>query len=176
MRRKPELMQVAFLSPMLQGLRKAGVPMGGDLTKGPAGKAPSFLIRAVKDPKSGNLDRIQMVKGWIGKDGKSEEKVYNVAASSGRKITGNKLAAVGNTVDLKTASYTNSIGAAELAVVWTDPDFDANQKAFYYARVLQIPTPRHSLYDAVALNKPHPKKHPATIQERAYSSPIWYMP
>jgi hypothetical protein len=153
-----------------------GVPMGGDLTKGPKGKAPTFLIRAVKDPKSGHLDRIQVVKGWLDKAGKSHEKVFNVAVSDGRKISSNKVPPVGNTVDVKTARYTNSIGDAELATVWTDPDFDPKLRAFYYVRVLQIPTPRHTLYAAVALNQAPPKGYPTSIQERAYSSPIWYTP
>jgi hypothetical protein len=150
--------------------------MGGDLTKGPKGKAPTFLVRAVKDPKSGHLDRIQVVKGWLDKSGKSHEKVFNLAASDGRKIVGNKVAPVGNTVDVKTARYTNSIGDVELATVWTDPEFDPGLRAFYYVRVLQIPTPRHTLYAAVALNQDPPKGHPTSIQERAYSSPIWYTP
>jgi hypothetical protein len=153
-----------------------GVPMGGDLTKGPKGKAPTFLVRAVKDPKSGHLDRIQVVKGWLDKSGKSHEKVFNVAVSDGRKIVGNKVAPVGNTVDVKTARYTNSIGDVELATVWTDPEFDPGVRAFYYIRVLQIPTPRHTLYAAVALNQDPPKGHPTSIQERGYSSPIWYTP
>lgn len=153
-----------------------GVPMGGDLTKGPKGKAPTFLIRAVKDPKSGHLDRIQVVKGWLDKAGKSHEKVFNVAVSDGRKISSNKVPPVGNTVDVNTARYTNSIGDAELATVWTDPDFDPKLRAFYYVRVLQIPTPRHTLYAAVALNQAPPKGYPTSIQERAYSSPIWYTP
>ncbi len=154
-----------------------GVPMGSDLAQAPAGKAPTFLIHAVKDPVGANLDRIQVVKGWLGADGKAHEKVYDAAWSDGRKLRRGRVPPVGNTVDLKTASYTNSIGAAQLAVVWEDPDFDASQRAFYYARVLEIPTPRNSLYDSVAL-RIDPKKtgHPATIQERAYSSPIWYTP
>jgi hypothetical protein len=153
-----------------------GVPMGSDLTKGPKGKAPSFLIRAVKGPVDAHLDRIQMVKGWLDKNGKSYEKVFNVAASDGRRISGNKVKPVGNTVDVKTARYTNSIGDAELATVWTDPEFDPKVRAFYYVRVLQIPTPRHTLYAAVALNQDPPKGYPTSIQERAYSSPIWYTP
>ena len=154
-----------------------GVPMGGDLSEAPDGKAPSFLVRATKDPVEGNLDRIQIVKGWLDKDGKSHEKVFNVAVSDDRQIKNNKVKPIGNTVDLKTASYTNTIGDAELATVWTDPEFDPSARAFYYVRVLQIPTPRHSLYDAVALGiDPKETARPATIQERAYSSPIWYTP
>jgi hypothetical protein len=159
-----------------RGYRK-GVPMGGDLAVAPKGKAPTFLIRAVKDPVDANLDRIQVVKGWLDADGKSREKVFNVAASDNRKITDNRLAPVGNTVNLETASYDNSIGDSELATVWKDPEFNPGVRAFYYVRVLQIPTPRHSLYDAVALGiDPKETGHTATLQERAYSSPIWYTP
>ena len=155
-----------------------GVPMGGDLTAGPDGKAPSFLIRAVKDPVGGNLDRIQVIKGFLNDEGMPEEKVYDVALSDKRKAGADgKVPPVGNTVNVSTASYTNSIGDAELAVAWTDPDFDASKRAFYYVRVLQIPTPRHTLFDAIALGIPVEETgHPAAIQERAYSSPIWYTP
>ncbi len=155
-----------------------GVPMGGELAAAPAGRAPGFLIHAAKDPKGANLDRVQVVKGWLGADGAPRERVYDVAASDGRRPDGaGRLAPVGNTVDLATGRYTNTIGDAQLAVVWTDPDFDAGQRAFYYARVLQIPTPRHTLYDAIALGMdPAETGHPPTIQERAYSSPIWYAP
>ncbi|MEZ5915033.1 MAG: DUF3604 domain-containing protein [Parvularculaceae bacterium] len=152
-----------------------GVPMGGDLTSAP--RAPSFLIRATKDPKDGNLDRIQIVKGWLGRDGKAQEKVFDIAWSAGRAVDGDgKPESVGDTVDLSSASYTNSVGAAELSAVWTDPEFDENARAFYYVRVLQIPTPRNSLYDSIALQQPPPEGYPATIQERAYTSPIWYSP
>ncbi len=151
-----------------------GVPMGGDLAQAPQGKAPTFLIHAAKDPKEANLDRIQVIKGWLAEDGKTHEKIYDVALSDGR-TDGSQ--AVGNTVDLKTGKYTNDIGARELVAVWSDPDFDPGLRAFYYTRVIQIPTPRHSLYDAIALGiDPKETKHPATIQERAYSSPIWYTP
>lgn len=155
-----------------------GVPMGGDLAKAPNDKAPSFLIQAVKDPKHANLDRVQVVKGWIGSNGKSQEKVYNVAWSENRQLDGKgKLAAVGNTVDLATGLYSNEIGTKELVTVWEDPDFNASQRAFYYVRVLQIPTPRNSTYDAIALGiDPKDTGKPLTIQERAYSSPIWYTP
>jgi Protein of unknown function (DUF3604) len=155
-----------------------GVPMGSDLSNAPKGKAPSFLIHAVKDPKNANLDRIQIVKGWVGNDGKAKEKVYDVAWSSGRKPGADgKLTPVGNTVDLKTGLYNNTIGEAQLAKVWTDLDFDASQRSFYYVRVLQIPTPRNSTYDAIALGiDPKETGKPLTIQERAYSSPIWYTP
>jgi hypothetical protein len=159
------------------GHRK-GVPMGADLTQAPAGRAPSFLIRAVKDPDAANLDRVQVVKGWLDASGNSHEKVFDVAWSGDRKpdAAGN-LPEVGNTVDVRTCRYLDTIGAAQLAVVWTDPEFDARYRAFYYVRVLQIPTARHSLYDAIALGiDPAATGHPATIQERAYSSPIWYTP
>ncbi|TIX51499.1 DUF3604 domain-containing protein [Alteraurantiacibacter aquimixticola] len=155
-----------------------GIPMGGDLTAAPAGRAPSLLILAAKDPLSGNLDRVQVVKGWVDADGEAHEHVYDVAWSDDRRIgPDGKLPAVGNTVDLETGLYTNSIGAVQLATVWTDPDFDPQQAAFYYVRVLEIPTPRHSLLDAIALGiDVEQTGQPATIQERAYSSPIWYTP
>jgi hypothetical protein len=159
------------------GYRK-GVPMGGDLWNAPKGKAPSFLIYAVKDPISGNLDRIQVIKGWLDASGKTHEHIYNVVWSGNRKLNAEgKLPPVGNTVDVKTASFSNTIGAAQLATVWADPDFDPSQRAFYYIRVLEIPTPRHQVYDAVALGIDNKETHePATIQERAFSSPIWYTP
>jgi hypothetical protein len=155
-----------------------GIPMGGDLTNAPRGKAPSFLIHAVKDPVSGNLDRVQVIKGWLDKSGTTHEKIYNVVWSGDRKVGADgKLPPVGNTVDLKVPSFKNTIGAAQLATVWTDPEFDPTQRAFYYMRVLEIPTPRHSVYDAVALQMdPKDTRQPTTIQERAYSSPIWYTP
>jgi hypothetical protein len=158
-----------------------GVPMGGDLTNAPGGKAPALLIRAVKDPDGANLDRVQVVKGWLDKAGETHEKVYTVAWSGDRKLDANgTLPAVGNTVDLTTAKYANTIGAPELAVVWEDPDFDPAQRAFYYVRVLEIPTPRQQVYDAVALGLTPDQirdiGEPPSIQERAYSSPIWYTP
>jgi hypothetical protein len=161
--------------PAFAGYAK-GVPMGGDLTAAPAGKAPTFMAYAVRDPIGANLDRIQIVKGW--KDGKElKEKVYDVAWSGDRKIGANgKLPPVGNTVNVVTASWTNTIGAPELGVVWTDPDFDPEQRAFYYVRVLEIPTPRWSLYDAVRFDVKHPDDAPTSTQERAYTSPIWYTP
>jgi hypothetical protein len=154
-----------------------GVPMGSDL-KAPTGQAPSFVVMASKDPKSGNLDRVQIVKGWLDGSGKQHETVYDVAWSGDRKPdpkTG-KLPPVGDTVDAATAQYTNNIGAAELATVWTDPDFDPAERAFYYVRVLEIPTPRWSTIDAVRLGVPVPKGLPVSIQERAWTSPIWYTP
>jgi hypothetical protein len=155
-----------------------GVPMGQDLPR-KAGEAPTFAIWAQKDPESGNLDRIQIVKGWSSpRTGFAAEKIYDVAWSDNRKPdpkTG-KLPPVGNTVDVKNATYTNDIGDTQLSVVWTDPDFDPNIKAVYYVRVLEIPTPRWSTYDAARLGVAPPEGVPATIQERAYSSPIWYTP
>jgi hypothetical protein len=157
---------------------KKGVPMGGDLSKAPAGKAPSFMITAIKDPVDANLDRIQVVKGWVDKEGLPQEKVFDVALADGRTVGADgKVAPVGNTVDLKTGKYTNTIGDAQLATLWTDPEFDPALRAFYYVRVLQIPTPRHTLFDTIALGiDPKESGNPATIQERAYSSPIWYTP
>jgi hypothetical protein len=160
----------------------AGVPMGQDLPAHPAkdlAKAPTFAVWALKDPESGNLDRIQIIKGWTNpKTGYPEEKIYDVAWSDNRKLdpkTG-KLPPVGNTVNVKKATYTNKIGDSQLSVVWTDPDFDLKMKAVYYVRVLEIPTPRWSTYDSARNKLPLPTKVPATIQERAYSSPIWYTP
>jgi len=155
-----------------------GIPMGGDLTMAPRGKAPGLLIHAAKDPLSGNLDRVQVIKGWVDAAGEMHEKIYDVAWSGDRqRDPDGSLEPVGNTVDLKTGLYTNTIGAVQLATVWTDPDFDPSEVAFYYVRVLEIPTPRHSLLDALALGIDVAQtKQAATIQERAYSSPIWYTP
>jgi hypothetical protein len=154
-----------------------GVPMGGDL-KSATGKAPSFIVMASKDPKSGNLDRIQIIKGWLDAKGGQHEKIYDVAWSGDRKPdakTG-KLPPVGDTVDVAKGDYNNSIGAAELATAWTDPEFDPTVRAFYYARVIEIPTPRWSTRDAAKLGIPIPKGLPVSIQERAWTSPIWYTP
>jgi hypothetical protein len=156
-----------------------GVPMGGDLPAKPStAKAPTFAVWAMKDPESGNLDRIQIIKGWINKWDLPSEKIHDVALSDSRKVdpeTG-KAPSVGNTVDLETATYTNDIGDSQLSAVWTDPDFDPAVHAVYYVRVLEIPTPRWSTYDAVRNNLPLLDTVPATIQERAWSSPIWYTP
>jgi hypothetical protein len=155
-----------------------GVPMGSDLaaTDG-ADQAPSFLLRAVKDPLEANLDRAQIVKGWVDASGVEHEQIYNVAWSGERELDADgRLPSVGNTVDLELVRYSNSIGQAEFAVHWTDPDFNPQHSAFYYARVLQIPTPRNALFDAHALGIDEPPKGPKTIQERAYTSPIWYQP
>ena len=155
-----------------------GVPMGGDLAEAPGEKAPSFLVAALKDPLSGNLDRIQIVKGWLDNKGKRQEKVYDVAWSGDRRPGADgKLPPVGNTVDLETATWTNTIGTPELITVWTDPDFDPDVPAVYYARVLEIPTPRWTAYEAVrfGIEMPSPDV-PMTTQERSYTSPIWYTP
>jgi len=155
-----------------------GVPMGGDLTATDEfHQAPSFLLRAVKDPLEANLDRAQIVKGWVDASGVEHEQVYNVAWSGDRQLDSDgRLPAVGNTVDLQSGRYSNSVGQAEFAVKWMDPDFDPQHSAFYYARILQIPTPRNALFDARALGLDKPPKGPSTIQERAYTSPIWYQP
>lgn len=155
-----------------------GLPMGSDLTKGPEGKAPSFMMYAVKDPEGANLDRIQVVKGWVDGEGKTHEKVYDVVWSGDRRRDADgKIPPVKNTVDLNTAKLDDTVGAPELHGFWSDPDFDPAERAFYYLRVIQIPTPRHTLYDAVAFGiDPEDTGHPATIQERAYTSPIWYTP
>ncbi len=156
-----------------------GVPMGGDLTQAPAGKAPTFLVAALKDPYRGNLDRIQIIKGWVDAEGERHEKVHDVAwgdADSRKAGAGGKLPPVGNTVDLETATWTNTIGDPELIAVWKDPDFDAKERAFYYARVIEIPTPRWTLYDAVRFGVKLSDETPTTTQERAYTSPIWYTP
>jgi hypothetical protein len=154
-----------------------GVPMGGDLIAAPQGKSPTFLVAALRDPIGANLDRIQIVKGWVDSEGKTHEKVYDVAWSGKRKFDSKgKLPAVGNTVDVKTATWTNTIGAAELLTVWQDPKFDPAQRAFYYARVLEIPTPPWYLYDVVKYRLEMPEDAPRAQQERAYTSPIWYSP
>ena len=154
-----------------------GIPMGGDLTAAPAGQSLSLMMTASKDPQSGNLDRLQVVKGWVDKDNQTFEKIYNVAWSGLRELTAEgTLPPVGNTVDVADASWTNSIGEPQLAVVWTDPDFDSNQHAFYYVRALEIPTPRWTAYDAKRFGESMANEVPMTIQERAYSSPIWYTP
>jgi hypothetical protein len=147
------------------------------LTAAPAGKAPTFLVAALKDPIGANLDRVQIVKGWIDAEGKRYEKVYDVVWSGHRKPDAKgKLPPVGNTVDVANASWTNTIGAVELSTVWTDPAFDAAVPAFYYARVLEIPTPRWTAYDAKRYGIEMDPEVPMTTRERAYTSPIWYTP
>jgi hypothetical protein len=152
-----------------------GVPMGGGL--GHSEKAPQLLIRAVKDPMDANLDRVQVVKGWLSQVGEQHERVYNVAWAGERHLDDNgRLDALPTTINPNTLNYSNAQGVAELATLWTDPDFNSDQKAFYYLRVLQIETPRHSSYDAMALQQEPTAIYPASIQERAYTSPIWYTP
>ena len=164
-------------APAFRGYEK-GVPMGGDLSNAPEGKtAPTFMVYALRDPIGANLDRIQIIKGWMDTKGKTHEKVYDVVWSDDRTLDDTlKLPLVGNTVDLKAATWTNTIGASELATVWTDPDFDAKQQAFYYARVIEIPTPTWLVYDMVRFGVDAPKEAKLIHQERAYTSPIWYNP
>ena len=156
---------------------KRGVPMGGDLKAAPAGKVPSFLVRAVRDADGANLDRIQVIKGWLDASGNTHEKVYDVAWSGNRKPgKDGKLAPVGNTVNVKDATYTNAIGAPYLHAHWKDPSFDPKQRAFYYVRVIEIPTPRWTTYGARFFGTKPPAAAPTAIQDRAYTSPIWYSP
>ena len=156
---------------------KNGVPMGGDLTLAPKGKKPTFLIRATKDPEGANLDRVQVIKGWVDAEGHLHEKIYNVSLSGGRDDKGTHTEKVGSTVNTQDASYSNTIGTPELAVVWKDPDFNHHERAFYYARVLEIPTPRWPAYDAKFFNLSDlPKALSPVTQERIYTSPIWYSP
>ena len=168
---KPDLAKIGY---------SKGVPMGGDLTQAPDDQSPRFLIRAVKEPDGANLDRAQVIKGWHDKNGELHEKIYNVALSDNRKENWRgEVEPVGNTVDIKNATYTNTIGDPELAVVWSDPDFDRDELAFYYVRVLEIPTPRWTAYDAKYFKIPLntlPSEVPMVTQERAYTSPIWYSP
>ena len=162
--------------PAFVGYEK-GVPMGGDLYSAPDGKSPTFMVIALRDPIGANLDRLQVIKGWMDDSGDLHEKVYDVAWSDNRQPGADgKLPPVGNTVDLEAANWTNTIGASELATTWTDPDFDADESAFYYVRVLEIPTPRWVLYDKVRLGAHLPEGIELIHQERAYTSPIWYSP
>jgi hypothetical protein len=155
-----------------------GVPMGGELHTAPKGKSPTFLVAALKDSLSGNLDRIQIIKGWLGADGKAQERIYDVVVSDGRKINaeGRCTTPVGNTVNVEKATWSNTIGDPELITVWTDPDFKADQSAFYYARVIEIPTPRWTAFDAKKFGIKMGDEVPMTVTERAYTSPIWYNP
>jgi hypothetical protein len=164
-------------NPAAAGYAK-GVPMGGDLTNAPSGKSPSFLVGALKDPIGANLDRVQVIKGWLDSKGETHEKVYDVAWSGDRKPDPktSKLPPVGDTVDVPNATYTNTIGASELIKVWKDPEFDPTQRAFYYVRVLESPTPRWTAYDAKFYGIKMPPEVPMKGQERAYTSPIWYTP
>ena len=162
--------------PAFRGYEK-GVPMGGDLSTQKNNKAPTFMVYSLRDPIGANLDRIQIVKGWLDAKGKTHEKVHDVVWSDNRKPDRDgKLPPVGNTVDIKNATWVNSIGASELGTVWTDPDFDAKERAFYYARVLEIPTPRWIVYDAFRFNVEIPEGAETIHQERAYTAPIWYTP
>jgi len=162
--------------PAFRGYEK-GVPMGGDLSAAKDGKAPTFMVYALRDTIGANLDRIQIVKAWMDQKGDAHEKVYDVAWSDDR-VPGDdgKLPPVGNTVDIAAANWLNTIGAAELGTVWTDPDFDASRPAVYYARVIEIPTPRWIVYDAFRFGIDLPEEAETTGQERAYTSPIWYTP
>jgi hypothetical protein len=163
-------------SPAVAGYQK-GVPMGGELSAAPAGKAPTFLVAALRDPIGANLDRYQIVKGWLTRDGRLEEKVYDVAWSGDRKPGADgKLPPVGNTVDVANATWSNTIGSAELIAVWKDPDFDPAQRAFYYGRVIEIPTPRWTAYDAKFFGIRMAPEVSMVTTERAYTSPIWYTP
>lgn len=166
---KPGYLDVAYAG---------GVPMGGDLTAAPGEDAPKFIVAAAKDPDGANLDRVQIIKGWQAADGSLQEKVYDVAWSGDRHPDDNtgKLPPVGSTVDVESATFTNTIGATDLAVVWTDPDFDPAQRAFYYARVIEIPRPRWSTHDAAYFGLELPEGITLTVQDRAYTSPIWYTP
>jgi hypothetical protein len=164
--------------PATVGYRK-GVPMGGDLSAAPAGKSPTFLVAAMKDPLGANLDRIQIVKGWLDAQGQVHEKIYDVVwgdADKRKPGRNGKLPPVGSTVDVANATWTNTIGDPELIAVWKDPDFDAKQRAFYYARVLEIPTPRWTAYDAKRFGIQPLPGTTMILQERAYTSPIWYTP
>jgi len=162
--------------PAFAGYQK-GVPMGGDLSARKGDASPSFMVFALRDPIGGNLDRIQIVKGWMDDKGETHEKVYDVVWSGDREPDENgKLPAVGNTVDAASASFTNSIGDPELAAIWTDPNFNAAQSAFYYARVIEIPTPRWTTHEAFRFGIPIPEGAPVSTPERAYTSPIWYTP
>jgi hypothetical protein len=153
-----------------------GVPMGGDLNSAPEGTAPAFLVAALKDPIGANLDRIQIVKGWL-ESGERREKVYDVVWSGDRRAGADgKVPAVGSTVDIANATWTNTIGSSELITVWEDPDFDADVAAFYYARVIEIPKPRWTAYDAKYFGTRMPAEAEMTTQDRAYTSPIWYSP
>jgi hypothetical protein len=153
-----------------------GVPMGGRLPEAPAGRSPTLMVMAMKDPEGANLDRVQIIKAWVDARGNSQEKIYDVVASGGRhpdSLTG-KLPPIGDTVDIGAARYVNTVGAAILSTVWTDPEFDATQPALYYVRVLEILTPRWSTYDAKTLGVA--PMMPETLQERAITSAIWYAP
>ena len=165
---RPDFVKVAYAQ---------GVPMGGDLSAAAKGASPKILVQTLRDPDGANLDRVQIIKGWVDANGKAHEKIYDVACSDKRTIKNNRCdKEVGNTVDIKTATYLNSIGSVMLNAFWQDPEFNPEQRAFYYARVLEIPTPRWTTYDAVRFGVELPKDVPAVQQDRAYTSPIWYTP
>jgi hypothetical protein len=155
-----------------------GVPMGGDLSNAPKGSAPSFMIRAMRDADGANLDRVQIIKGWLDDAGQTHERIYDVAVSDGRKIgpDGRCKTPVGNTVNVADASYTNTVGDPVMSAHWTDPNFNSKHAAFYYIRVIEIPTPRWTAYDAKFFNVKMPKGTEMQVQDRAYTSPIWYTP
>ncbi len=154
-----------------------GVPMGGDLPVADGNRSPNFIVAAMKDPYSGNLDRVQIIKGWLESDGSTKEKIYDVVWSGERQPgSDGKLPSVGNTVDVKNATWNNSIGSPELIGYWSDPDFDPAEKAFYYARVIEIPTPRWTAYEAMRYQIEMDAEVPMVTTERAYTSPIWYTP
>jgi hypothetical protein len=154
-----------------------GVPMGGDLSKAEKGKVPKLMIRVLRDPDGANIDRIQVIKGWLDKKGKTHERIYDVACSDNRAIKNRRCEKpVGNTVNVANASYTNTIGAPLLFAYWQDPDFDRKQRAFYYVRVLEIPTPRWPAFDAKIFGVKMLKDILMQHQERAYTSAIWYTP
>ena len=157
---------------------RGGVPMGGDLKAAPAGKSPQLMIRALRDPDGANLDRVQIIKGWLDAKGKLHEKIYDVACSDDRAITAKNRCdrLVGSTVNVEEAIYTNDIGEPLLMAYWQDPEFDPKQRAFYYVRILEIPTPRWTTYDAAFYGVALPEGVPPIQQERAYTSPIWYTP
>ena len=157
---------------------KRGVPMGGDLRAAPEGKAPTFLIRSMRDVDGANLDRVQVIKGWLDVKGEQHERIYDVAVSDGRTIDaeGRCKTPVGTTVDVPNASYRNTIGTPMLSAFWKDPSFNPKERAFYYVRVIEIPTPRWTAYDAKFYGVKMAPEVPMTLQERAYTSPIWYTP
>jgi hypothetical protein len=151
--------------------------MGATLTQSPSkDSSPIFMIFAARDPATANLDRIQLVKGWVDETGKTHERVFDVVWSDDQQPVDGKLARLPDNVNLRTAKTTSDQGAAQLSAVWVDPEFDLDNSAFYYARVLQVPTARHSLLDRIALGKENGDDYPDVIQERAYTSPIWYAP
>ena len=152
--------------------------MGGDLVAAPAGKAPAFVVRVLRDPDGANLDRVQVVKGWLGGDGKTHERVYDIGVSGGRTIGADGRCAelVGNTVNAKAATFTNTIGSPLFLAYWRDPDFDPKQHAFYYVRVLEIPTPTWVAKDIAFFGVDAPADATLVHQERAYTSPVWYTP